>query len=179
MGKHASGLLKATIQSPLITKLPFPWTSHFPSFALIRSNSCSFAPRNAHSHTMATLQLVSVYWRNMRLSRLRLPCIFSRQNLARVDGQRNRRQAWPCQKQPWTNMTAWKRLRTRSGLPGSVRSWSRYLYPARWSPRRTRTSIFVSRPLIADMILDRVSRSCRSAISWVPEIPGTWYPTPA
>ncbi len=86
---------------------------------------------------------------------------FSRQN-AWCDAGRLRpeRQLWPCQKQPFTKMTLRRPAKTRSGVPGSDRSWSRYRYPILWASLLTSSSGFVS------LLLTRAIRRLRcSAVS--------------
>jgi hypothetical protein len=64
-----------------------------------------------------------------------------------------------CQKQPWTKMTLRFFVKTMSGrhLPGIAAECNLYRYPIEWSSLRIASSGFVSRPLIARIICDRIS----------------------
>lgn len=58
-------------------------------------------------------------------SRIRFAVILANQNSLRVAGSLNIGQSCPCQKHPCMSTTAWKRGKTRSGLPGRCRSCNR------------------------------------------------------
>ena len=63
----------------------------------------------------------------------------------------------PCQKHPLTNIAVLYGRSTISGFPGTLFTFSRYLYPCPHSHRRTFSSGFVPEPLICDMHLCRCS----------------------
>ena len=86
--------------------------------------------RSAHSQTIATLQPSSSSRCRLRSSRSMLELNFSSQNSARVVGVVAYGQpSCRCQKQPWTKQTARNRRKTRSGVPGRLRSCRRYRSP--------------------------------------------------
>jgi hypothetical protein len=62
-----------------------------------------------------------------------------------------------CQKHPCTNITLCRDRKTRSGVPGSRASWSRYRYPSECTSRRTTISGRVSLDRIRAMCLLRCS----------------------
>jgi hypothetical protein len=71
-------------------------------------------------------------------------------------------QPWRCQKHPRMSMMVLAFGTTMSGLPVKRRSQTRNLQPAAEIRLRTRTSGFVSRPLILLIILLRCSGVTRS-----------------
>ena len=64
----------------------------------------------------------------------------------------------PCQKQPLTWITVLRVRNTRSGLPGSFLSHSRYRKPFLWSSVRRSLSGIVSRDRISAITFERFSR---------------------
>lgn len=77
--------------------------------------------------------------------------IFVDQNSVLVLGSLSILHTWPCQKQPFTNMTFLFRLKTRSGVPGNFFECSRYRKPAFHTIPRTIISGFVSLLFIFDI----------------------------
>ena len=130
-----------------------------------RAMSPSTRWRNAHSQTIATRQPVSSKSRRVRRSLSVFASNFARQNFSRVVGIVLYRQpACRCQKQPWTKQTALNLRNTRSGVPGSRRSYRRYRSPRAWMARRRVSSGCVSLLPIPAIMRDRVARSTVSAI---------------
>ena len=89
-------------------------------------------------------------------SRSRFPAIFALKSV-RVAGSRNIGQPWPCQRHPWTRITARCFGKTRSGWPGSDDTWRRKRMPAQWRPRCSRISGLASRPRIRLILNERRS----------------------
>lgn len=94
----------------------------------------------------------------LRPSRSLLPEIFCSQNSGRVAGIVARlHPSCPCQKQPWTKITALYFGSTISGLPGSCFLWSRKRYPILCRRERTTFSGLVFLPLIRAIVRLRCS----------------------
>lgn len=104
-----------------------------------------------------------------RSSRRWFAPIFSRQKSVRDFGNLNTGHiSWPCQKQPWTNITASYFGRIISGLLGKEAAWILNRNPIACRSFRTRISGFVFFPLIPAIISDRldgVTISTNSQIS--------------
>jgi hypothetical protein len=82
-----------------------------------------------------------------------LVAIFDFQNSTLVSGNLALGQlAWPCQKQPLTNMATFADLTAKSGLPGRVLSFRRYLTPSRRRRAATLSSGDVGLFFTRDMI---------------------------
>lgn len=134
------------------------------SQAIIRSSAIHLAlPRSAHSHIVRRRHPSSASWSEARASRVTFAAIFATQNSALVFGLTDIGQSCPCQKQPFTKITAPYRGNTRSGRPGRSGTWTRKRYPRRWRPRRTWSSGFVSRPRMLCMLKRRTAGACTSA----------------
>ncbi|MET3220188.1 hypothetical protein ABIE85_007124 [Bradyrhizobium diazoefficiens] len=97
-------------------------------------------------------------------SRSRFFPIFSVQNSTFDFGNFERRQRWPCQKQPWTNTAIPSLGSTKSGLPGRSERCRRKRSPTRCAALRASTSGAVFLLLTAAIFRDRCSRVSLSAI---------------
>lgn len=113
-------------------RVPRKATSRFASF--VRSNV-------SHSQMTATRHPTAFRRSCVRASRSMLSANFSAQNAARVLGVVVREQpGCRCQKHPWTK-TAFRSFgKTKSGVPGRLRRWSRKRYPSACAHRRTTIS---------------------------------------
>ena len=107
-----------------------------------QSTSCKGrreGPLRLHSQTVSTRHPSLSSASKAARSRSRFPAIFALKSV-RVAGSRNIGQPWPCQKHPWTRITARCFGKTRSGWPRSDDTWRRKRMPARWRPRCSRIS---------------------------------------
>ena len=125
--------------------------SQSPAREAIASGLSFWRPRKAHSHMVRTRQPWLRSSRRLQTSWSRLVPIFSNQNRWFVSGTLKRWQRWPCQKQPWTNTTAWYFGNTRSGFPGRPARLSLYRKPDANSSLRPCSSGFVFALRIRDM----------------------------
>lgn len=83
-----------------------------------------------HAHNVITCQPLARSISSFRRSRSRLRSIFACQNAVFVFGSTNSlHPSCPCQKQPLTNIAVLYLRITISGLPGTLLTFSRYLYP--------------------------------------------------
>ena len=119
--------------------------------------------RSAHSQTVRSRQPRSQRSCSFLISRAWFEAIFTCQNSALDSGSLNNGQSCPCQKQPWTCMTAPYRVSLMSGRPGSEGSCRANRNPARWRRDRRRSSGAVSLPRMPDIIRLRVALSTTSA----------------
>jgi hypothetical protein len=107
--------------------------------------------RSSHSHIVNTDQWHSINLARCSASRALLRPILPNQYAAFVEGKRlPRAQACPCQKQPLTNMTFRRRIKTMSGFPGSSLRWRRY--PVNPRLRRTLRTV-----ISGDVSVDRTA----------------------
>lgn len=140
--------------------------SHAPT---LRADCSTSVPLTAHSHTTATRQPSSLRFASFRRSRATFSLNFCCQNLRLDEGVAASLQPeCRCQKQPCTKTTARYIGKTKSGFPGKLFTFNRYLNPARCiADLRTRSGS-VSHPRIPAIIRDRVLASTMSAISSPP-----------
>lgn len=98
----------------------------------------------SHSQTFSTLQpnRRNLAW--FRRSRVRFSWNLAAHHALRVFGRVERWHPWSCQKHPFTLMIFRRDANTRSGVPGSARTCSRYRNPMAWRRRRTFISGCVS-----------------------------------
>lgn len=158
-------LLYPVLKLPLITKLLRLDRSHEAARLITRGGSYRPGPLRAHSQTVRILHPREKISSCCSRSRCRFPDIFFFQNLALLDGHLKSGQSCPCQKHPCTRMTARYFGKTRSGLPGSFLSWSRYRYPLANSARLITSSGLVSFPLMPAIMRLRVRLSTMSTIT--------------
>jgi len=101
----------------------------------------------SHSQTTRGYQPISLSSADTLMSRSTLAASFLLQNSVLVCGSLAFRQsACRCQKQPFTNTTLRFEANTKSGLPGSFLSLTRYRSPCECKNRRTMSSGLVSLP---------------------------------
>lgn len=125
--------------------------------------TCLF--RRWHSQTTAVRQPRFCRSSILRRSLAMLFLNFTSQNSARVAGTEASSQlGCRCQKQPCTKHAAWSLGNTRSGLPGRLPEWSRYLNPLACRAFRRVSSGLVSLLPMRDIIRERVSASTVSAM---------------
>lgn len=160
---HAKAPLYLAYGLPSSIDCCFPG-SHLAQRMTTLSISRSDCPLIAHSHIVQILHPALIRPARTARSRLRFPFILSFQNVFRVAGHLNRRHPWPCQKHPCTKTTARYFGRTRSGLPGSFFTCSRYRYPLVNRPLLITSSGFVFLLRMPAIIRLRVRRSTMSAI---------------
>ncbi len=117
---------------------------------------------SSHSFTLTTVHPARFSWAETRLSRRRFFATFSFQNAALCCGSTLHRQ--PCQKHPSTKTASIDFLKTKSGLPGSLRS---FIFQPE-IPQHTKCAlsrfsvVFPCRDPINDMIRERVFEDTRS-----------------
>lgn len=105
-----------------------------------------------HAHNVITCQPLARSISSFRRSRSRLRSIFACQNAVFVFGSTNSlHPSCPCQKQPLTNIAVLYLRITISGLPGTLLTFSRYLYPCAHSHFRTAISGIVPMLRICDI----------------------------
>lgn len=105
-----------------------------------------------HAHNVITCQPLARSISSFRRSRSRLRSIFACQNAVFVFGSTNSlHPSYPCQKQPLTNIAVLYLRITISGLPGTLLTFSLYLYPCVHSHFRTAISGIVPRLRICDI----------------------------
>ena len=105
-----------------------------------------------HAHNVITCQPLARSISSFRRSRSRLRSIFACQNAVFVFGSTNSlHPSCPCQKQPLTNIAVLYLRITISGLPGTLLTFSLYLYPCVHSHFRTAISGIVPRLRICDI----------------------------
>lgn len=150
---------------PLISRLPDPLFSHCAASSSTSSIGILVGPFNAHSQTVRIRQPRCSIDDRAAASTSWFFSILIRQNFTLDVGHLNRRQSWPCQKQPWARTTALYLGKTISGFPGRCRTWRRNRNPRENNPLRRSISGFVSFPRIPDIIRLRVARLTISAIT--------------
>ncbi len=123
---------------------------------------------NAHSQMVATRQPKAFRHCSAFASRFLFPLIFFLQNEARVLGRRKFAQSWPCQKHPFTKITALYLGSTMSGFPGSSFTCSRKRKPSAWMALLIIRSGRVFLPFMDAIIRLRVAVSTVSANSLHP-----------
>ncbi len=89
------------------------------------SSSRRARPTSAHSQTTTTRHPRASSCRSRSSSRSQFAASLAAQNSALVAGSTPFGHSCPCQKQPWTNMTARRLRSTKSGVPGNARSCRR------------------------------------------------------
>lgn len=159
-----------THQSPSFSKeaLGHPMTGISPVRTSLASQSrfeAALARLSPHSQITITRQPSAVNFSRLFKSRARFAANFDCQKSDRVVGLAESRQpGCLCQKQPLTNTQVRYFGKTMSGEPGSLRSFSTYLRPARCSTFRTMISGLVSLRPIPAIQRARVSLSTMSVI---------------
>jgi hypothetical protein len=133
-----------------------------------RQDASAAALKVSHSHTMSTSQPRAFNSHSLRASRSMLSLNLVSQNSARVLGLVVRRHPeWRCQKHPCTKITFLKRGKTRSGVPGRLRRWSRKRYPWACISRRTTISGLEFLALTRPMRTERIgSIGCPARVRW-------------
>lgn len=130
------------------------------------STTCSSPLSISHCHTTNAVQPSSRSRDSLRRSLATFASNFLAQKFACVFGIEDSRQpSCRCQKHPCTKTTILAFEKTRSGVPGSESTCSRYRSPARWSWRLRRSSGAVFILGTARMIRLRVARSTESTSS--------------
>ena len=173
---HASSrsLDRYTYPAPKPFYIPIPaFSCHVPGFACLTTSNLSYclykktarrcfsASISFISHCQSVRQRYPKFSRAtvFRLSRSLLPAILARQNSVLVAGIVARLQpSCPCQKQPWTKITALCRGKTISGLPKSFFTCSRNRYPILCKRERTSISGLVFLPFTWAMLRLRFSK---------------------
>ena len=124
-----------------------PERSHSAHDSRTTSTGSLPGPFKAHSQIVVYRQPAAVSLATERTSFSRFRSIFARQNSGRVEGHLKSGQSCPCQKHPCTKIAAFQRGNTRSGFPGSFRSWRRKRNPRACNPFRIINSgrVFVPR----------------------------------
>lgn len=108
------------------TVMTRPTTNYLERNAATRASSRGrLAGAVWHSQTVSTCQPARRNAWAVRLSRAAFRLSFASQYRRREVGIRHRPQLCMCQKQPLTLMIFRRRGNTRSGVPGSERTWSR------------------------------------------------------
>ena len=112
----------------------FPW-SQVVILSITSSIGTRLGPFSAHSHNTKVRQPLEARAESATASLLLFSRIFADQKAVRVAGSLNIGQSWPCQKHPFTKMTALNLVSVRSGRPGRSLRCRRNLNPCLWRTR--------------------------------------------